>query len=606
MTTAIQTVGASSNENVDWHSINWQKHHKTVRRLQARIVKATQENKWNKVKALQHLLTNSYSAKTLAVKRVTENRGKLTAGIDHVKWSNPGSKSKAVQSLKKRGYKPLPLRRVYIPKSNGKKRPLSIPTMKDRAMQALYLLALEPVAETTADNHSYGFRSERSTADAIQQCFIVLKGKHAAQWILEGDIKGCFDNISHKWLMANVPIDKSILTKWLKAGFMEKDILHSTESGVPQGGIISPVLANLALDGLQALLAQHFPLRIVKGERCNPKVNMVRYADDFIITGATKTILENEVKPLVKEFLAQRGLELSTEKTKITHIDDGFDFLSQNVRKYNGRLLTKPSKESVKAFLNNIRTTIKANKTMPQAELIKILNPKILGWANYHRHAASTETFSKAKEEIWKALWQWAKRRHKNKGERWIKAKYFKARGNNQWVFGCEIDDKHHQVSKQKPLLKLIYPIELRFVKHIKVVGEANPFDPQWNRYFEERSFRKMSNHVVQGKKLLALWKEQMGYCPICNQRINQQTGWHVHHILEKSKGGDNTQTNLIMVHPNCHKQIHSKKLEVAKPAFIESLKRLEPYDGKPSRTVLRGGSSSNTASLPDHNTVIN
>jgi RNA-directed DNA polymerase len=223
-----------------WHGINWADVHRQVRRLQARIVKATQEGRHNKVKALQWLLTHSFSGRALAVKRVTENQGKNTPGVDKSTWKTPAAKIKAIASMKRRGYSPFPLRRVLIPKKNGKTRPLGIPTMKDRAMQALYLLALEPSAETLADPNSYGFRPERSTADAGEQCFIVLAKKNAAEWVLEADIKGCFDNISHDWMINHVPTDKSILQKWLKAGYVFHNERFPTEAGTPQGGIITP------------------------------------------------------------------------------------------------------------------------------------------------------------------------------------------------------------------------------------------------------------------------------------------------------------------------------------------------------------------------------
>jgi RNA-directed DNA polymerase len=269
------------------------------------------------VKAFQRLLTRSFAAKALAVKRVTDNQGKKTPGVDGEIWSTPKTKWKAVLSLTRRGYKPKPLRRVYIPKSNGRKRPLGIPTMRDRAMQALYKLALEPVAETLADGHSYGFRPERSTADAISQCFVCLSRRFSAQWILEGDIRGCFDNINHEWLVAKVPMDKDILQKWLKAGFIDRGILSPTVAGTPQGGVISPVLANMALDGLQAKL-RDLEAELRKRTRQNHKVNMIRYADDFIITGCSQEMLRDKVQFMVADFLRERGLELSPEKTRIT------------------------------------------------------------------------------------------------------------------------------------------------------------------------------------------------------------------------------------------------------------------------------------------------
>ncbi|CAA9304276.1 MAG: Retron-type RNA-directed DNA polymerase, partial [uncultured Chloroflexia bacterium] len=389
--TAVLPAGAASHAEVDWHAIDWQPVHHNVRRLQARIVKATQAGKWGKVKALQHLLTHSFSGNALAVRRVTENQGKRTPGVDGVVWDTPEKKATAVQALRRRGYRPKPLRRVYIPKKNGQKRPLGIPTIKDRAMQALYLLALEPIAETMADPNSYGFRVNRSTADAMEQCFITLAKQQAPQWVLEGDIKACFDRISHEWLLAHVPMDKAILRKWLKAGYLEHHVLNATDTGTPQGGIVSPVLANLALDGLERRLRVAYPKS--SGPHRRAAVNLIRYADDFIITGRSKALLEEEVKPLVEQFMRERGLELSQEKTSITHIEDGFDFLGQNVRKYNGKLLIKPSKQNVKAFLDKVRETIKANKQAPTGQLIAMLNPIISGWAHYHRHVVSMATF---------------------------------------------------------------------------------------------------------------------------------------------------------------------------------------------------------------------
>lgn len=248
-------------------------------------------------------------------------------------------------------------------------------------MQALYLLALEPVAETTADFNSYGFRKERSTADAIEQCFTLLAKSDRAKWVLEGDIKGCFDNISHDWLINHIPLDKVLIKKWLKVGYMEQHTLYPTNAGTPQGGIISPTLANMVLDGLEPMLLKQY----VKKNWNKQKVNIVRYADDFVITGASKEVLENEVRPMIEKFLAQRGLELSPEKTKITHIDEGFDFLGANIRKYKDKLIIKPAKENVKTFLSKLRKLIKSNKTLEQEILINLLNPMIVGWANYHK-----------------------------------------------------------------------------------------------------------------------------------------------------------------------------------------------------------------------------
>src|SRR6202163_1836314 len=288
MTTA-QAVGAVSREAVEWYGLDWQAINRNVRRLQVRIVQATKQHRWGKVQALQRLLTHSYSGKVLAVRRVTENNGKKTPGVDQEIWDTPEKKIQAVHALKRRGYQSQPLRRVYIPKSDGKTmRPLGIPTMKDRAQQALYLLALAPVVETTADKNSYGFRQQRSCADAMEQCFKALRSANT-QWILEGDIKSCFDKISHDWLLAHVLMDRVILPKWLESGHIATHVLHETKDGTPQGGIISPALSNCALDGLEQFLRDKFPTKAPLSSLGGkfPAVNLIRYADDFVITGRT-------------------------------------------------------------------------------------------------------------------------------------------------------------------------------------------------------------------------------------------------------------------------------------------------------------------------------
>ena len=508
MTAKAVQAGAVSRELTDWHAIDWQQVNEEVRRLQARIVKATQAKRWGKVKALQRLLTHSFSGKALAVRRVTENSGRRTPGVDKETWETPEKKIAAVHTLKRRGYKPLPLRRVYIPKSNGHVRPLGIPTMRDRAMQALHLLALDPIAETTGDPNSYGFRKERSTADAIEQCFNALRLKNSAHWILEGDIKSCFDNISHDWMLKHIPMDKLTLKKWLKAGFMDQNILHPTEDGTPPGGIISPALANLALDGLETKLRNR-----------TGTVNVVRYADDFIVTGRTKELLETKVKPLIEEHLKERGLELSPEKTKLTHIEEGFDFLGQNVRKYNGKLIIKPSHKNVQTCLKKIREVLNVNKQATARNLIVQLNPIIRGWTNYHRHIVSKRTFSKVDDAIFDSLWKWAIRRHPNKHTRWVKDKYFKHLGSNKWVF---IGETTGRESKNVRLVKAgSVPIK----RHTKVKGEANPYAPEWETYFERRLDVQMEANLKGYKKLLRLWLEQQGLCPVCDQKITKITG---------------------------------------------------------------------------------
>jgi RNA-directed DNA polymerase len=505
-TETSKTVGAASHGKVSWHAIDWQKAHENVRRLQVRIVKATQEGRWGKVKALQRLLTHSYSAKVIAVKRVTENQGKWTPGVDGEIWDTPDKKARAIMKLQQRNYHPLPLRRIYIPKSDGKRqRPLGIPAMVDRAMQALYLQALDPIAETTADPNSYGFRMERSTADAIEQCHTVLSVKGGAQWILEGDIRACFDQISHEWLLTHIPMDKVILRKWLKAGYMEKNVFHPTEAGTPQGAICSPVLANLTLDGLEKEIRIRYPKATTRSGKA--KVNLVRFADDFVITGSTKELLETEIQPLVEQFMQERGLELSPEKTRITHISDGFDFLGQHIGKYGGKILTRPSRKNTMKFLSKVRTIIKSNKQAIAGNLILQLNPVIRGWTNYHRHGSSKRTFSTMDHAIFQSLWQWAKRRHPKKSKRWIKEKYFKTVGERNWVFQGQIEGKDGHSRTVRLYNAASVPIQ----RHTKIKGEANPYDPLWETYFEERLDMKMASNLHERRKLLYLWKEQNG-----------------------------------------------------------------------------------------------
>jgi RNA-directed DNA polymerase len=298
---------------------------------------------------MQYIVTHSYYAKALAVKKITENKGRRTAGVDGVRWNTPVKRMRAVLSLTDKGYKAQPLSRIYIPKSNSDKmRPLSIPTFYDRAMQALYVLAFQPWAKTTADITSLGFRLNRCAQDAAAYLFNCLSKSYSDQYILEGDIHGCFGNISHAWLLENIPMDKKVLVEFLKAGFLYEGVYHIAIMGTAQGGIISPILANLTLDGMKTSLTNQFK---------NKKVNLVRYADDWVITAESREVAE-QVKAAVEGFLAERGLSLSEEKTKIVHIDEGFDFLSWNFRKYSGKLLIKPSKKAVSTVTRTISDII--------------------------------------------------------------------------------------------------------------------------------------------------------------------------------------------------------------------------------------------------------
>lgn len=540
----------ADNRQTSWDSINWLKCELAIKKLQARIVKAQKEGKHGKVKALQWTLTHSFYAKALAIRRVTSNSGSKTAGVDLVTWEDSQTKFQAIEMLKRRGYQPQPLRRIHIKKSNGKLRPLGIPTMRDRAMQALYLMALEPVAETTADTRSYGFRKERCTMDAVQQCHNVLRKGYSPEWILEGDIKGCFDHISHEWLLNNIPMDKVMLRKWLECGFVFNKQLFPTEEGTPQGGIISPTLANIALDGLQKILADKYKRRNVKGKLYSPMVNLIRYADDFIITSENREVLETEIKPLVAEFLSERGLTLSQEKTMITNINDGFDFLGFNIRKYKNQILTKPSKPAQKRFLAKVRTTVKSNKACRQESLIRLLNPMITGWGNYYRHGATRDAFHWADNQIYNALWQWAKRRHSKKGKRWIADKYWHVSKGKGWHFTSYF--KKPKGKQDSLTLKNLSNIH--FIQYTQIKGDANPFDPKYDKYFDQRETQKMLVTLKGRNSLLYLWKKQDRKCPLCGMPIDRVLPWNV---TEKVVNG---KIQRSLVHDKCYKQFRKQQ----------------------------------------------
>lgn len=370
---------------------------------------------------------------------------------------------------------------------------------------------------------------------------------------------GSFDTLSHSWLLAHIPLDTAMLQKWLKAGYMEQRRLTPTEEGAPQGGVISPVLANLALDGLERCLLERFPKTTMAGRRA--KVNLIRFADDFVVTGSSKELLEQEIKPLIEGFLRERGLELSPEKTTVTHIETGFDFLGQHLRKYRcgkrWKLLIKPAPKQVHELLTTVRGILNANKQLPAGNLILLLNRVIRGWTQYHRHVVSAEAFSSIDDAIYRALKRWVKRRHPNKSHEWIWRKYFKTVGGKNWVFFGEVSGK---------AVHLLQAASVPIVRHEKVRAEANPFDPAWETYFEHRLDVKMQGNLRGRRYLLYLWKEQNGLCPVCHQKITKLTGWHNHHLIWRSKGGPAVAGNRVLLHPTCHMQVHSQGLYVENP----------------------------------------
>lgn len=544
---------------VEWHKISWQKLERRVYKLQKRIYQASQRGDVKTFRKLQKLLMKSWYARALAVRRVTQdNQGKKTAGVDGKKSLTPKQRLNLIKEMKL-GTKSQPTRRVWIPKpGKDEKRPLGIPTMKDRALQALVKLALEPEWEARFEPNSYGFRAGRSCQDAIEAIFNAIRLK--PKYVLDADIAKCFDRINHDALLRKVntfPTLRRQIRAWLKSGVMEGEQLFPTSEGTPQGGVISPLLANIALHGMEERvkqIAETLPFKGYAKSQKREALSLIRYADDFVILHEDINVILL-CQQVIAEWLSGMGLELKPSKTRLAHTlnryeqeKPGFNFLGfyiiqHSVGKYSSKqgfkTIITPSKEKRRAHYDQIAGIIEDHKSAPQSALIARLNPMIRGWANYYSTVVSKQVFSKLDDLVYQKLWAWATCRHSRKSKSWVTDQYWHSMGEKNWVFAAK---------KGKEYFRMIKHGEVPIIRHVKVKGTCSPFDGNLV-YWSTR----MGKNPQMPSRVSKLLKQQKGKCTHCKLFFREDDVMEVDHIIPKSKGGKDEYKNLQLLHRHCH-----------------------------------------------------
>jgi RNA-directed DNA polymerase len=543
----------------EWNTIRWNECELLLAENQNNLVIATKRGDVKEIKRIQYKMVRMFAIRALAVRKVTSNRGKRTPGVDGEKWLRSEQKMKAVEALKDLSrYQPQPVKRVWLPKpGKTEKRPLGIPTLFDRAVQALFLYALEPVVETSADNRSFGFRKARSVHDAAEYIRLMCASKFGKRDVLEVDIRKFFDTINQQWLIDNIPMETRILRKLLRAGVLDLNHFTPSELGVPQGGVLSPCIANACLDGLEKALS------LCSG------VFLVRYADDFVITGDNQKQLE-KAKNVVIDFLASRGLKINEDKTSISTVEQGFDFLGFHFREYpdkgrskglkKGIFLVKPSKENVTNICRKVSAIIKKYPNAEAGTIIKQLNPILRGWAGHYRTVSSRASFRKVSEHTFRSLLRWIYRKHSKVKRRKTLNEYFKTVNTKNsiknWVFSG--------LDERKQPITLFQIGNTNFKKHkmIALKQPKNPFLLEDATYFSRRSKSLVLHSVILDNRKKKVILKQKGMCGWCKCPMEAHDHIQLHHLISFKDGGSSKLNNLMAVHIECHKQLtfHSNK----------------------------------------------